>query len=258
MPINPDAVGTKTGPFERSWDSKDCLLYALGVGAGAIDPTGFELEFTTENSMNVEQKVLPTFAVTIGMGFVANIGSFNMAMLLHGEQGIELHRPIPVDGKGLLTSECIGIYDKGKGAVAVTESVLVDKQTEEKLLTTRSSMFVRGEGGWGGDRGPFRKPQHPTRPHSRPRSLLPNQTRPNPALPSFRRPKPLALRSRVRKTRRIRKPHPSRPLHLWFHRTCPAPHTLRLKPRQLYLNGRPVRETRHAWRHPHRANVGRR
>ncbi len=180
MPINPDAVGTKTGPFERSWDSKDCLLYALGVGAGAIDPTGFELEFTTENSMNVEQKVLPTFAVIIGMGFVANIGSFNMAMLLHGEQGIELHRPIPVDGKGLLTSECIGIYDKGKGAVAVTESVLVDKQTEEKLLTTRSSMFVRGEGGWGGDRGPSGNRNTP--PDRTPDHEVSYQTRPDQTL----------------------------------------------------------------------------
>ena len=50
MGLNPDAVGTTSEPVERSWDSKDALLYALGVGAGALDPTGFELDFTTENS----------------------------------------------------------------------------------------------------------------------------------------------------------------------------------------------------------------
>jgi hypothetical protein len=50
MPLNPDAVGTTTEPAEATWTSKDSLLYALGVGAGATDPTGFELEFTTENS----------------------------------------------------------------------------------------------------------------------------------------------------------------------------------------------------------------
>ena len=58
MPINPDAVGTKSGPTEQSWKSKDCLLYALGVGAGVG-----ELSFTTENTNGVDQQVLPTFAV---------------------------------------------------------------------------------------------------------------------------------------------------------------------------------------------------
>src|SRR5207253_8151315 len=67
MPINPDAVGATGEPVEGSWDSKDCLLYALGVGAGQSDPTGIELEFTTENSQDISQKVLPTFAVIAGM-----------------------------------------------------------------------------------------------------------------------------------------------------------------------------------------------
>ena len=50
MPLNPDAVGTVSEAAEATWSSKDSLLYALGVGAGQTDPTGFELEFTTENS----------------------------------------------------------------------------------------------------------------------------------------------------------------------------------------------------------------
>ena len=50
MPLNPDAVGFETEPGQARWTSKDSLLYALGVGAGVSDPTGFELEFTTENS----------------------------------------------------------------------------------------------------------------------------------------------------------------------------------------------------------------
>ena len=66
MPINPDAVGYTSEPTQASWDSKDCLLYALGVGAGVIDPTGFELEYTTENSQDVTQRVLPTFPVVVG------------------------------------------------------------------------------------------------------------------------------------------------------------------------------------------------
>ena len=66
MPLNPDAVGSATEPAEATWTSTDSLLYALGVGAGATDPTGFELEFTTENSDGIEQKVFPTMPVVIG------------------------------------------------------------------------------------------------------------------------------------------------------------------------------------------------
>ncbi len=58
MPINPDAVGTKSEPARRKWNSKDALIYALGVGAGAADPLD-ELEFTTENTSGKEQRVLP-------------------------------------------------------------------------------------------------------------------------------------------------------------------------------------------------------
>ena len=53
---------------ERTWHSKDALLYALGVGAGALDPTGFELDLTTENSDGVTQRVLPTFTTIVGQG----------------------------------------------------------------------------------------------------------------------------------------------------------------------------------------------
>ena len=87
MAINPDAVGTKGEPAERTWTSKDCLLYAIGVGAG-LD----ELAFTTENTTDTPQRVLPTAAVVLGaggFGVMSQIGSFNFAMLVHGEQSIE-------------------------------------------------------------------------------------------------------------------------------------------------------------------------
>ena len=61
MPINPEAVGTKTKPGRRSWDSKDALIYALGVGCGVDD-----LAFVTENSEGVDQQVLPTMGVVLG------------------------------------------------------------------------------------------------------------------------------------------------------------------------------------------------
>lgn len=149
MPLNPDAVGTVSEPSEGSWTSKDALLYAVGVGAGTD-----ELAFTTENSTDIEQRVLPTFPVVIGGGGGAmrNIGTFNPAMLVHGQQAVTLHGPIPVEGTVSVTGKIAAMYDKGKAAVVVTESeALLDGKP---LYTTRASLFIRGEGGWGGDRGP--------------------------------------------------------------------------------------------------------
>jgi acyl dehydratase len=150
MPINPDAVGSKSDPIEVSWDSKDCLLYAVGIGAG----TG-ELAFTTENTSGVEQLVFPTFPVVIGWGAgsaMASIGEFNWAMLVHGQQSVTLHQPIPVEGTATLQSEIVAIHDKGKAAVVVSATTAT--LGGAPLYTTTSSAFIRGEGGWGGDRGP--------------------------------------------------------------------------------------------------------
>jgi acyl dehydratase len=159
MPINPEAVGTKSDPARRRWTSKDALIYALGVGAGADDPLA-ELQFTTENTSDTPQRALPTMAVVLGGmgGGFGSIGSFNPAMLVHGEQGITLHREIPVEGELESVSEITGIYDKGKGAVVVSESKATLVDTGEPLFDTRMSAFIRGEGGWGGDRGPSGSP----------------------------------------------------------------------------------------------------
>jgi acyl dehydratase len=150
MPLNLDAIGTVGDPVERSWHARDALLYAVAVGAGAVDPTD-ELAFTTENSRDVRQKVLPTFAVVVGMGgggVLRNVGTFNPAMLVHAEQAFELHRPLRPEGTVRITSRLVDIADKGKGALVVTESEAVDPASGDPVFTTRSGMFIRGEGGF--------------------------------------------------------------------------------------------------------------
>ena len=182
MPLNLDVVGTPSEPTERSWTSKDCLLYALGVGAGSLGATGFELEYTTENSADVTQRVLPTFAAVVGGGGAprTSLGSFDPAMLVHGEQTIRLSGLIPPDGTVRTTSVVTGIYDKGSGAVVVGESTSIDPATGNTLFVATTSLFIRGEGGFGGDRGPSGSSR--AVPDREPDEVVTYSTRPDQAL----------------------------------------------------------------------------
>ncbi|SDL97050.1 Acyl dehydratase [Nonomuraea maritima] len=145
MPLDHSVIGLDGEPQERSWTAKDTMLYALGVGAGTS-----ELEFATEKG----QRVLPTFAVLIAQSRGRRFGDFDPAMLVHAEQGFELHRELPAAGSVRTTTKVTGIYDKGSGALVATEAGAVDVETGELVVSSRSSVFIRGEGGFGGDRGP--------------------------------------------------------------------------------------------------------
>ena len=147
-PISSDLVGLTFEPVEFSWGTKDVILYALGVGA---KPKG-ELEFVFEGK---GPKVLPTYAVIPGMfsmgGLVSNV-EINLAMLLHGEQSITLHREIPPEAKVRITGRVAEVWDKGKAAVIGSEGLVED--ANGPLFTTKATLFIRGAGGFGGPRGP--------------------------------------------------------------------------------------------------------
>ena len=152
MPINPDAIGATTDPQRFSWTDRDTLLYALGVGCGTAD-----LAFTTENSHDVPQQVLPTYAVIAcpAWGAAAHVGDFNWAMLLHGSQRIRLHRPLSPAGALDVTSEVADIQDKGEGknAILVLKGTGTDPDTGEVVAESWSTAVIRGEGGFGGRPG---------------------------------------------------------------------------------------------------------
>ena len=175
MALDHELVGVASEPVERSWRSDDVILYALGVGAGAPDPTD-ELAFTTENTAGVELRVLPTFAVLAAQARTGRkLGDFDPARLVHAEQAFELHAPLPVDGRVQVVSTVTGIADKGSGALVSTENAASDAETGKPLVTTRSGVFIRGEGGFGRsgstsepwtlpERAPDEQVRYPTRP----------------------------------------------------------------------------------------------
>jgi acyl dehydratase len=148
MALKMDVVGKKSEPIKHKYTWNDTVLYALGVGAKAD-----ELDFLYEGR---GPKVLPTFAVvpsfTALAAVAANLGA-NPMMILHGEQKIILHRPIPPSGEFTTVAEVKGIYDKTKGASVIVEAKTVDAKGEP-VFDNWFTIFVRGEGGFGGDRGP--------------------------------------------------------------------------------------------------------
>ncbi|WP_319445809.1 MULTISPECIES: MaoC family dehydratase [unclassified Mycobacterium] len=165
MPINPNAIGAKTAAQPFEWTDRETLLYALGVGAGTAD-----LAFTTENSHDIEQQVLPTYAVIAcpAWGAAAEVGNFNWAMLLHGSQQIRLYKPLPPAGKLNVTSEVADIQDKGEGknAILVLKSTGTDPESGDVVAESVSTAVIRGEGGFGGQ--PGERPVAPTFPDREP------------------------------------------------------------------------------------------
>jgi acyl dehydratase len=155
MPIDPQkARGAKLPDGETFYTKDQVILYHLGIGAGvpATDPK--ELEYTYEKNL----KVMPSFAVIPAFGSMGGIAAvpgmqFNFAMLLHGEQEVILHKPLPPAQKLKTSGQIVDIFDKGKAALVIMESTARD-ESGEKLFTNRFSLFIRGEGGFGGDSGP--------------------------------------------------------------------------------------------------------
>lgn len=154
MSLNHSLVGVPSEPWTVTWDSSAALLYALGVGAGQPDPAA-ELEYTTENTAGVAQRVLPTYAIVLAQRTTSRaLGDFDPALLVHAEQAFSLAEELPVSGSVRVVATVTAIHDKGSGALVVTESIGTDATDERPVFSTRSSVFIRGEGGFGGERGP--------------------------------------------------------------------------------------------------------
>lgn len=166
MPIDPARlVGAELPESEHSWVVDDVILYHLGVGAGDPPTDPGELEYAYEGAL----KVLPTFATipmfSSMMGVLGLDGlDINPAMILHGEQSIRLKGKIPTEARVVNRGRVTHLYDKGKGAVVVVEIVTFSADGSE-LFTNTASIYVRGEGGFGGEPGP--EPGHlpPERTH---------------------------------------------------------------------------------------------
>lgn len=151
LKISPDLVGTEFDTVDVEWGYKDTILYALGVGAKPET----ELDFLYEGR---GPKVLPTFCVCPGMKLLFEAiqkVEINIMMLLHGEQITTIHRPLPPNANAKGVGKITEVWDKGKAAVIGLEGTVSDKNGP--IFSNKSTLFIRGAGGFGGERGPSTK-----------------------------------------------------------------------------------------------------
>ncbi len=170
--IDASLVGFELRPLVHRWTARDAILYALAVGASADD-----LDLVYEGR---GPRVLPTFAAIPSSHFLfpmLDALDFEIGDLLHGEQSVMLHRPIPPEATVETTRRCTAVWDKGGAAVLVWESVSSDG--DGPLFTATGSSFIRGAGGFGGERGPAGGRNAP--PERPPDVVLPVATFPNQA-----------------------------------------------------------------------------
>jgi acyl dehydratase len=160
MAIDPQkAIGAELPPMPVSWTFSQVLLYHLAIGAGStpgdqLDPRS--LAYTTEKGL----AVLPTFAVVAptldetGAPSVDLPGcDINLAQVVHGAQEVYVEKPLPTDVEGLtLTRRISDVWDKGSAAVIWQEQEARDA-SGDLVYRTRSSIFAKGAGGFGGERG---------------------------------------------------------------------------------------------------------
>jgi acyl dehydratase len=178
MTIDPE-VGRSLGGFSHQWTATDAQLYALGVGCGQPDPER-DLEYTTENSEGVTQAVLPTLPLLCLVQLpLERIGSFDLSQMIHAGQSIRIDAPLPVAARTRVESRVTAVADKTNAALVEVESEMSDADTGDALATMSTGIYLRGEGGFGGERGS--EPEWPE-PDRLPDEVVDFQTRPEQAL----------------------------------------------------------------------------
>ena len=183
MPIDPETLLNYPIPeIRQTLTRRDSILYALSVGMGSDPMNPAQLDFVDQHRV---LRAMPSMAVVLahpGFWLADPATGVDAVRLVHGEQGVVWHAPLPVEGELIGRSRVTGLVDKGpgRGALLYFEKIVSDAATGQKLVTSTSTVFLRGDGGFGGSSGPVR-PVAPA-PEGVPDSVIDLPTRPEQAL----------------------------------------------------------------------------
>lgn len=175
----------RSGEVRQVYTPRDTILYALGLGFGSDPMDPQQLRYVYESDL----VVLPTMAAVLAspgawMRERTELG-IDFLRLVHGEQGVKIHQPLPVAGTVLGESRVTRIVDKGegKGAVMHVEKILKDATSGALLATSEQVLFLRGDGGFSGaSGGDAAAVALPAVPDVAPSAVLEVATRPEAAL----------------------------------------------------------------------------
>ena len=163
----------------HDYSDQETILYALGIGLGRDPLDERELDYVFERG---PLKTVPTLATVLTRSALLRDSGMDYAKVLHGEQRLDLHRPLPPSGTLIADSRVVAAYDKGadKGAVVLTETKVRLAADGEALFTLGSTIFARGDGGFGGPTGSGPEPHR--LPERAPDLVCALETRPDQAL----------------------------------------------------------------------------
>ncbi|PIN00474.1 Peroxisomal multifunctional beta-oxidation protein [Handroanthus impetiginosus] len=150
------------------YTERDVALYALGIGAcskDAVDDKELKYVYHQDGQQSIE--VLPTFTALFSTELPSRIAQipgleFDPRLLLHGQQYIEIYRPLPSSGCLLNKATVAGLHDKGKAAVLEIEILSYEKESGELLCMNRSAVYLRGAGGFSKSSQPYSYTKYPS------------------------------------------------------------------------------------------------
>ncbi len=149
--MNLDKVIHRHFPDTRvAYTAKDTILYALGVGFGAEPLEAQHLRYLYEDGLVAS----PTFANVLGHpGMWSREPQYEIdwKKLLHAEQRLTLHRPLPASAEVIGRHAIMGVQDKGdgKGAMLFQRKQVLDAVTQEPIASVVTTLMLRGDGGCG-------------------------------------------------------------------------------------------------------------
>lgn len=171
--------------IRRTYTKDESILYALGLGLGSDPMDEDQLKFVYEKNL----QALPTMPVILGfdtipLNQVPELSSINFTMLVHGEEYLTIHSPLPAEGTTLCRTKILDILDKGadKGAIIYRQKEIVNEADDTPLATLIDNIFLRGNGGFGGEPGPVPAPPVHKLPESEPDATLDLPTLPQAAM----------------------------------------------------------------------------
>jgi len=180
MALNYDHLMSLKREGERfRYSDRETMLYALGIGLGRDPLAADELAYVFEQPA---LKTVPTMASVLARIPLLRDSGYDYSKVLHGEQRLTLHRPLPPAGELVASARVTAAYDKGvgKGAVIYTQTEVCSAEGGDLMFTLGATTFARGDGGFGGPAGSAPAPH--ALPERRPDAVETLETRPDQAL----------------------------------------------------------------------------